>query len=122
MNAGDSSRFLTELVEQRPRDRVPVPFGEGAVLRESDERLREPATAEVLVVALREREPVEDYAVGPVERVCVRDLDSRLRGMDAVAGADRRGSCVAEDCTGDLVDAPAPRLSLQLVDAMTAGD
>ena len=39
MNAGNLPRFLTELVEQRPRDGVTLPFGEGPVLREFDERL-----------------------------------------------------------------------------------
>ena len=39
MNAGNLPRLITELVEQRPRDRVPAPFGEGTVLREFDERL-----------------------------------------------------------------------------------
>ena len=39
MNAGDSPRILTKLVEQYPRDGVTLPFGEGTVLREFDERL-----------------------------------------------------------------------------------
>ena len=42
--------------------------------------------------------------------------------MDAVAGADRRGSCITEDGAGDLFDALGPRLSLQEVKARTAGE
>ena len=36
MNTGDPPRLLTELVEQRPRNRVPMLFREGAVLCKFD--------------------------------------------------------------------------------------